>query len=107
MIDSVLKDIRDAEEQAENMQRQAYQRGKDMILQAEAEATAQKRTTVAECKEERKSALQKARDAADERTQNMLKKGESDAEYFVQEMQGSLDGFADTVVKAVLDKYIK
>lgn len=43
MIDTVLKEVREAEEKAELMQKQAYQRGKDIVLKAEAEAEAQKK----------------------------------------------------------------
>ncbi len=46
MIDTVLKEVREAEEKAELMQKQAYQRGKDIVLKAEAEAEAQKKSTV-------------------------------------------------------------
>ena len=31
MIDTVLKEVREAEEKAELMQKQAYQRGKDIV----------------------------------------------------------------------------
>ena len=105
MIDDVLNDIRQAEEKAERMQKQAYQRGKEIVLNAEAEAEAQKKATVAECKEDRARILQNARAKADEKTKAILKKGSEDAEYLIAEKAPVIEECADKVVAILLSKY--
>lgn len=43
MIDDILKDIRDAEDKADEIIRDANQKGKDIVAKAESDAGAQKR----------------------------------------------------------------
>ena len=106
MIDDVLKDIREAEEKADEMLKRAYQRGKDIVLRAEAEAEAEKKSTVSECKQDRVKILQDARKQADERTNTILKRGAENAEYFIEEKKPAVEQCADKVVKILLGKYI-
>lgn len=106
MIDTVLKEVREAEEKAELMQKQAYQRGKDIVLKAEAEAEAQKKSTVKECKEERISVLAEARKRAAERAQSILDKGAEDANFLADEKNSAVEDSADKVVEILLKKYI-
>lgn len=106
MIDSVLKDVRDAEEKAEIMQKQAYQHGKEIVLKAEAEAEAQKKSAVKECKEERAHILQEARKRAEERTQAILADGEKRAEEMAGEKNSAVEDCADRVVDILIQKYI-
>ena len=106
MIDDVLKDVREAEEKAEQMQKHAYQRGKDVVLKAEAEAEAQKRATVSECKVDRAKILQSTRERAAEKTQTILKRGAENADYFIEEKKSAVEECADKVVEILLSKYI-
>lgn len=106
MIDSVLKDVRDAEEKAEIMQKQAYQHGKEIVLKAEAEAEAQKKSAVKECKEERAHILQEARRRAEERTQAILADGGKRAEEMAGEKNSAVEDCADRVVDILIQKYI-
>ena len=113
MIDTVLKEVREAEEKAELMQKQAYQRGKDIVLKAEAEAEAQKKSTVKECKEERLSVLAEARKRASERAQSILDKGAEDANFLADEKNSAVEDSADKVVEVdkivtsnISDKYL-
>ena len=106
MIDDVLKDIREAEEKSEALLKRAYQRGKEIVLKAEAKAEAEKKSTVSECKEDRAKILQHAREQADERTATILKRGAENAEYYVEEKQPAVEQCAGKVVEILLDKYI-
>ena len=106
MIDDVLKEVREAETKADELLKRAYQRGKDIVLKAEAEADAQKKATVSECKEDRAKILQSAREQADEKTAAVLKRGAENAEYYIQEKQPAVDACADKVVEILLSKYI-
>ena len=106
MIDTVLKEVREAEEKAELMQKQAYQRGKEIVLNAEAEAEAQKKATVKECKEERANVLQEARRRAADRTRNILDKGAEDANHLADEKNSAVEDCADKIVEILLNKYI-
>jgi len=106
MIESVLKDVREAENQAELMQKEAYQRGKEIVLDAEAEADAQIKATVQECKEDRIRSLQNARRIANDRTQLILKKGAESAEALAEEKNSAVEECADKVVAVLLERYI-
>ena len=106
MIDDVLKDVREAEVKADELLKRAYQRGKEIVLKAEADAEAEKKATVSECKEDRAKILENARRQADERTSAILKRGAENAEYYIQEKQPVVEQCADKVVKVLLSKYI-
>ena len=106
MIDSVLKDVREAEQKAERLQKDAYQRGKDIVLKAEADAEAKKKATERECKEERKAALANARNASLDRAQVIFKKGTQKAADLTAKKTPAAEDAANKVVAMLLDKYI-
>ena len=107
MIDSVLKDVREAEQKAEKLQKDAYQRGKDIVLKAEADAEAKKKATERECKEERKTALANAHTAAQNRAQVIFKKGAQKATEMTEKKTPAVEEAASKVVAMLLDKYIE
>lgn len=106
MIDDVLKDVREAEQKAEQLQKDAYARGKEIVLKAEAEAESHKKSTVKECKEERSDALKRARLLADERTREILAEGEKLAEELANEKAAAVDTCADKVANILFSKYV-
>lgn len=105
MIEAAIKEIRDAEFTAEQMQKEAYQKGKQLVLDAEAEADKQKRMTMQECKEQRKAAYAEARKTAEERTQAILNKGEEDADALIEQTKPAVLDAANKVVAALIAKY--
>ena len=64
MIEEVLKEITEAEEQAETKRRETFQRGKEIVLQAETEAEKQTKMTAEQCKADMKAALAEAETTA-------------------------------------------
>lgn len=107
MIDDVLKDIREAEAQAEDMQQEAYQEAKRIVLEAEIEAQKQKRLTFAECKDTQKGEIALAEQKALEKREEILKKGAKDAEKLAQSKQKDIDEQADKLVEVLLASYLK
>jgi len=107
MIESVLKEVKEAEKRADELQKEAYKRGKELVLEAEAEAERQKKLTVSGCKAARQKALQEDRRIADERSQTFIKKGAESADAFVDDKNSAATDAADRVVEALLAKYIK
>ncbi len=105
MIETAIKEIREAELRAEQMQKDAYRQGKQIVLDAESDAEKQKKLTMQECKEQRKTALDEARRVADEKYAQILAKGEEDASKLIEEKQSAADGAAEGVVAALLAKY--
>lgn len=105
MIESVLKDVREAESRAEQLQKDAYQRGKEIVLKAEAEAEAQKKATVKECKADRQRELADARAAADDKAQSIIRRGAEEAEAFEEARNSSVEDFADRIVAMLFEKY--
>ena len=105
MIDSVLKDVREAENKAEAMQKEAYQHGKEIVLNAEKEADAQKKSTVHECKEDRARAVENARKVAAERTREILADGAKAAAALADEKNSAIEDCADKIVAALCEKY--
>ena len=105
MIDSVLKDICEAEELADRMIKDSYQKGKDIVLGAEAEADRQKKETVTSCKEDMKKALRDAQQLAGERRAAILKKGAEAAEELAEQKNSRIEEAAEQVLDAILKKY--
>ncbi len=106
MIESVLKDVREAESKADAMQKEAYQKGKEIVLNAETEAEAQKKSTVQECKADRAEALKQARRIAFERTQAILKSGQEAADTLADEKNSAIEDGADKIVAMLFDRYL-
>ena len=73
MIDDVLKDIREAEDKADEIIRLANQKGKEIVAKAETDAQAQKRATLKECKDDRKKALELANEQARKKREAALR----------------------------------
>ncbi|MDE6060222.1 MAG: hypothetical protein K2G31_01965 [Clostridia bacterium] len=105
MIETAIKEIKEAELKAEQMQKDAYQRGKEIVLEAEAEAERQKRQTVQACKVDRDNALNEARRKASEKSQAIIKEGEAQAQALVDEKKAVADAAAGKIVDMLLAKY--
>lgn len=60
MIDDVLKEIREAEAQADEIVSEAQNKAKQIVQQAEIDAEKQKKATVLQCRDDRRVALDKA-----------------------------------------------
>ena len=105
MIEEVLKDIRVAEEKADDMIKQANADGKQIVLQAEADAEKQKKLTVLGCKEDQRNAVQKAEGQAAEKRAAILKKGQAEAERLIDDKHAEIEAKSDALVEAILLKY--
>lgn len=105
MIDEVLKDIREAELKAEEMQKDAYQKGKDIVLQAEIDAENQKKETLKECKQDQKKAVAVAEKNAQDRRNAILKKGQKAAEELIENHNSTVEEISDRIVEMLVNKY--
>ena len=105
MIDDILKDIRDAEDKADEIIRDANQKGKDIVAKAESDAGAQKCATLKECKEDRKTAIDKATSNALLKREEILKKGKAAADDVVEQKKADVEKASDELVKELLGKY--
>ncbi|MCQ2408999.1 MAG: hypothetical protein MJ068_00485 [Clostridia bacterium] len=105
MIDEIISEIRAAEEKADQMQKDAYQEGKDIVLQAELEAESIKKNTVLECKEAQKAAAAAAEAKAASKRNDILKKGEQAAKQLIDDKSSAVEQQADSIVQLILDKY--
>ena len=106
MIEDVLKEIREAEQRAEQLQKEAYQRGKELVLNAEAEAERQRKDTVRECKEDRKAALQRARVTSGDKAQAAFKKSVEQVANMTEDKSPEIEKAASKVVELLIEKYI-
>lgn len=105
MIDDVLKDIREAEAKAEQMQQDAYADGKQIILQAELDAQKQKKATLRECKDDQKNAIAAAQQRADVKRGEILKKGQIGADKLIEDKNSDIEEQANKLVEVLLAKY--
>ena len=105
MIEEVLKDIRVAEEKAENMIKDANAAGKQIVLQAEADAEKQRKLTVSGCKEDQRSTIAKAEKQAADKRAAILKKGQADADQLIDDKHAEIEEKSDQIVESILLKY--
>lgn len=105
MIEEVLNDIRQAEEKADAMIKNANAEGKQIVLQAEADAEKQKKITVTECKEDQRKAIQKAEEQARVKREHILKKGQEAADNLVDDKHAEIEAQSDKIVEMILAKY--
>lgn len=104
-LDAVILEIRAAEEQAEAIARDSYIAGKNIVLNAEAEADRQRKDAVEQCKQSRREALDAAGQRADKRRAAILAKGEAAAKKSIEEHRADVSAKADALVDVVLKKY--
>lgn len=105
MIDEILKDIKDAEAKAEQLQKDAYAKGKEIVFNAELEAEKQKKSTVKECKADVKRAAEEAESAAALKRAAILRDGEKRAAELIAAKKNEVEKEADKVVGMLLSKY--
>lgn len=105
MIDEVLNEIRQAEARADEIQKEAYQQGKDIVLNAEIEAERQRKMTLSECKADQKSAVAQAEAKAKEEREVILKKGAKAAEKLIEDNNSLIEECANKVLAMLIDKY--
>jgi len=107
MIDEIIKEIKDMEAKADDMQKEAYQKAKEIVLKAELDAEELKKKTIKECKASQKQAVAKAETDAQEKRDVILKKGKNEALILQEEKSKLANKKVDDIVKALLDKYCK
>ena len=105
MIEEVLVEIREAEEKADAMVKDANAEGKQIVLQAEADADKQKKLTVSGCKDDTKKALQKAEKQAADKRDAILKKGQEQANRLIEDKHAEIDSQSDKIVEMLIAKY--
>jgi V/A-type H+-transporting ATPase subunit G/H len=105
MIEEVLVEIREAEEKADAMVKDANAEGKQIVLQAEADADKQKKLTVSGCKDDTKKALQKAEKQAADKRDAILKKGQEQANSLIEDKHAEIESQSDKIVEMLLAKY--
>ena len=105
MIEEVLNDIRKAEEKVDAMLKDANAEGKQIVLQAEADADKQRKLTVSSCKEDAKKAIAKAEKQASDRREVILKKGQEEATRLIEDKHAEIETESDKIVEMLLSKY--
>ena len=105
MIEEVLVEIREAEEKADAMVKDANAEGKQIVLQAEADADKQKKLTVSGCKDDTKKALQKAEKQAADKRDAILTKGQEQANRLIEDKHAEIESQSDKIVEMLLAKY--
>lgn len=105
MIEEVLVEIREAEEKADAMVKDANAEGKQIVLQAEADAEKQKKLTVSGCKEDTRKAVQKAEKQAADKREAILKKGQEEANRLIEDKHAEIESQSDKIVEMLLAKY--
>lgn len=105
MIEEVLVEIREAEEKADAMVKDANAEGKQIVLQAEADADKQKKLTVSGCKDDTKKALQKAEKQAADKRDAILKKGQEQANRLIEDKHAEIESQSDKIVEMLIAKY--
>ena len=105
MVEEVLVEIRKAEEQVDEMLKNANAEGKQIVLQAEADAEQQKKLTVSSCKEDARKAVQKAEKQAADKRENILKRGQEEADRLIEDKHADIEAQSDKIVEMLLAKY--
>lgn len=105
MIDEIINEIKAAEEKADQMQKDAYQEGKDIVLQSELDSEKMKKEVILECKEAQKAAVQAAETKAAAKRNDILKKGEQAAKQLIDDKNSAVEQQADSIVGLLLQKY--
>ena len=105
MVEEVLNEIRQAEEKADAMIKDANAEGKQIVLQAEADADKQKKLTVTGCKDDARKAVQKAEEQARVKREQILKKGQEAADRLIDDKHAEIEAQSDKIVEMVLAKY--
>lgn len=105
MIDEIIKEIKDIEAKSDDMQKEAYQKAKEIVLKAEQEAEDLKKQTVKDCKESQKQAISKAEIDASKARDTILKKGKNDALILQEEKSKLANEKVEGIVQILIDKY--
>lgn len=105
MVDEVIKEIRLAEEKADQMQKDAYQQGKDIVLQSEIDAEKMKKDTILECKQMQRDAIDAANAKALNERAQIMKKGDAAADKLIDDNNAAIEETADNIVKLLIEKY--
>ena len=105
MIDDVLKEIREAEAQADEIVSEAQNKAKQIVQQAEIDAEKQKKATVLQCRDDRRVALDKAEASAQKRREDILKKGQKSADELVANHNLAASEKADELSRLLVEKY--
>ena len=105
MVEEVLTEIRKAEEKVDAMLKDANAQGKQIVLQAEADAEKQKKLTVSGCKDDQRKAVQKAEKQAADKRESILKKGQDEADRLIDDKHAEIEAQSDKIVEMLLAKY--
>ncbi|MEG2540201.1 MAG: hypothetical protein RSB59_00265 [Clostridia bacterium] len=105
MIDEVLKDIKDAEEKADLLQKEAYAKGEKIVLAAEFEAEKQKKSMVHDCKADFRLAAVNAEKKTALVRATILSDGEKAADLLISQKADEIEKSADKILKAFVGKY--
>ena len=105
MIEEILKEIADAEVLAEEKRKDAFQKGKGIVLEAEARADRMKREAVEQCKADGKAAIAAAEEQARARRAAILAEGEEAAAALVASKKEQTEKAADEILAAFVGKY--
>lgn len=104
MIEEILREIADAEALAEEKRKDAFQKGKGIVLAAEARADRMKREAVEQCKADGKAAIAAAEEQARARRAVVLAEGE-EAAALVASKKEQAEQAAEEILAAFVGKY--
>lgn len=105
MIEEVIKDIKSAEAQADEIVRAANAEGKRIVLDAEIEAEKQKKISLQESKTDLRKAVSSAEEEAAIKRKQIIAEGEKQAAEFSQSKENEIDAKATEILDVLLNKY--
>lgn len=105
MIDDVIKDVRSGEEKAESMIEEARQRGKDIVLAAQADADKRRADAKLAAKQLRQQYQLETAQRAAERREALMRRGELAAKELTDSKNSAVEEAADAVVQALAQSY--
>lgn len=106
MIEDVISSITEAEAKAEDIQREAFEQAKVIVLQAEKESTRMRADTVSEYREEKKKKLAEAKAVADSAAEKVVEAGKEKVEAFGKEAEKAISSAAEFIAKELTNKYV-
>lgn len=105
MIDDVLKEIREAEAQADEIVSEAQNKAKQIVQQAEIDAEKQKKPLFCNAATTDASRLTKRKQTAQKKRDEILKKGQKSADELAMDHNLAASEKASELCNALVEKY--
>ncbi len=107
MIEEVVASIKNAEEQADTMIKDALQEGKKLVFDAEAQKEKDRKETALECKAEFSVAFAVAEKDAENTRATILEDSKRQSEKLREDKKEEINALSEKLVKDLLNRYVK